>query len=222
MPPFPKEPEKFSPSPIPPTQPLSPHSPVKTNPFARCHPHSRPFVSGSLPSSAPLSPFSFRPLSLPHIFFFNLLSFGQSLCQQAALGLLPVSRSHCGLCAGGVCPIPFLSPGSGYTCSGIGGECWLCCSSQSTAKEGESVSLSPPPLPLVVCSAAHSCQVCCGDELVKSMFFFKPPFVLSPGECERCLASHSSSDGHPSPHPTTSSQCGFPFSPSLPLFPLGP
>lgn len=147
MPPFPKEPEKFSPSPIPPTQPLSPHSPVKTNPFARCHPHSRPFVSGSLPSSAPLSPFSFRPLSLPHIFFFNLLSFGQSLCQQAALGLLPVSRSHCGLCAGGVCPIPFLSPGSGYTCSGIGGECWLCCSSQSTAKEGESVSLSPPPPP---------------------------------------------------------------------------
>lgn len=200
---------------------------MKTNPFARCHPHSRPFVSGSLPSSAPLSPFSFRPLSLPHIFFFNLLSFGQSICQQAALGLLQVSRLHSGLCAGGVCPIPFLSPGCGNTCSGIGGECWLCCSSHSTAEEGRKrLSLPPPPLPLVVCSAAHSCQVCCGDELVKSIvfffFFFKPPFVLSPGECERCLASHSSSDGHPSPHPTTSSQCGFPFTPSLSLFPLGP
>lgn len=76
---------------------------------------------------------------------------------------------------------------------------------------------SLPPTPLVVYSAAHCCQVCCGDEPVKFMIFFfflMPPFVLSPGACERCLASHSSSDGHPSPHPTTSSPCGFPPSPS--------
>lgn len=146
--PFQRNRKSSLPPPIPPTQPLSPHSPVKTNPFARCHPHSRPFVSGSLPSSAPLSPFSFRPLSLPHIFFFNLLSFGQSICQQAALGLLQVSRLHSGLCAGGVCPIPFLSPGCGNTCSGIGGECWLCCSSHSTAEEGRKrLSLPPPPPP---------------------------------------------------------------------------
>lgn len=63
-------------------------------------------------------------------------------------------------------------------------------------------------------------------------FFFLPPFVLSPGVREGCLASHSSLDGHSSPHPTISSPCGLitlprplfyfvhPFFPSscMPLF----
>lgn len=125
-----------------------------------------------------------------------------------------VSSLHSGLCAGGVCPIPFLSPGSGNTCSGIGGGCRWCAARTALQGWGQ----SPPHPAHRVYSAAHSCQVCCGDEPVKFMIFFffflMPPFVLSPGACERCLASHSSSDGHPSPHPTTSSPCGFPPSPS--------
>lgn len=54
--------------------------------------------------------------------------------------------------------------------------------------------------------------VCCGNGNISVMFFFfffpMPPFVLSPGVCEGCLALHSSLDGHSSPHPTISSPCG--------------
>lgn len=70
---------------------------------------------------------------------------------------------------------------------------------------------------------AHTagCWSAVGMEALVSLFFFfffMPPFVLSPGACEGCLASHSSSDGHSSPHPSIPSHVV--SSPSLASTPL--
>lgn len=163
------------------------------------------------------------PPSHPPLFFFNLLSSGQpwSANRPHLGGLLPVSLACTLVSALEVCvPFPPFLQGVGTCAQGSAENAG--CAAARIALQRWGAEVCRQPAPLTMYSVAHSCQVCCGDKPVKFFFFLMPPFVLSPGVRERCLASHSSSDGHPSPYPTTSPQCGFPSLPPTLSLSLGP